>query len=112
MNENDGAFKTPTSVGQSAKWLAALNLKMEAPFAIPVGVYADIGVAEKSDVMFNAGFSFRVWRDICEVFFPLVWSNDIKTAYEANGIEYGERIRFTLNLPAANPYRLLSDIKF
>ncbi len=112
MNENHGAFKSPTALGQSSKWLAALNLKMEAPFAIPVGVYADIGVTEKSEVMYNAGFSFRIWRDICEVYFPVVWSNDIKTAYEANGIEYGERIRFTLNLPAANPYKLLSDIKF
>ena len=112
MNENDGAFKTPTIVGESAKWLAALNLKVEAPFRLPVGIYADMGIAEQTDFMFNAGFSVRIWRDICEVYFPVVWSNNIKTEYDVNNIDYGNLIRFTLNLPAANPYKLLSDIKF
>ncbi|CAM9590692.1 unnamed protein product [Discosporangium mesarthrocarpum] len=110
MNENHGAFKSPTAVGQSADWLAALNIKMEAPLVVPVGVYADFGVAENTEMVFNAGFSFRIWRDICEVYFPVVWSQNILDYYDVNDIDYGQRIRFTLNLPAADPYKSMQNI--
>jgi hypothetical protein len=110
MNENHGAFKSPTSVGQSSKWIAAINIKMEAPMVVPIGVFADIGVAEQTEFMFNAGFTFRIWRDICEIYFPVVWSENIKQAYDANNTEYGERIRFTLNLPAMNPYKHMQNV--
>lgn len=112
MNENHGAFKTPTSLGQSNKWIGALNLKAEAPFWVPLGVYADFGVAERTDVMYNAGFSFRVIRDICEIYFPVMWSQNIKDVYEVNNTSYGDRVRFTLNLPLANPYLLIQKIQF
>ncbi|MBD80553.1 MAG: hypothetical protein CL840_16685 [Crocinitomicaceae bacterium] len=112
MNENHGAFKSPTSVGQSSNWIAALNLKFEAPLVIPIGIYADLGVADKTDFMYNAGFSFRVLRDICEIYFPVLWSDNIKKSYDANATEYGERIRFTLNLPAVDPYKNISRLTF
>jgi hypothetical protein len=109
MNENHGAFKTPTSFGQSSLWLGALNLKAEAPFWLPVGAYADFGVAEKTDLLFNAGLYLRIIQDICEVYFPMYWSNNIDNMYKANGTEYHEQIRFTLNLPLANPYKLVQS---
>lgn len=110
MTDNHGGFKSPTAVGQSNSWLAALNIKFEAPIVVPIGVYADFGVSESVDFMYNAGVSFRIWRDICEIYFPVLYSDNIKTAYESNGIDYGERIRFTLNLPAANPYKNLQNL--
>jgi hypothetical protein len=112
MNENHGAFKSPTSVGQSSKWMGAVNMKLEAPIKLPLGLYSDIGVAEATDFMYNGGIYVSIIRDICEVYFPVAWSENIKTAYEANGTEYGEKIRFTLNLPLANPYSLIQSIQF
>ncbi len=109
MNDNMGGFKTPTALGQSKYWLMAANIKWEAPIPVPIGAYIDMGTSGSEDFMANGGLYFRVIRGACEVYFPLFWTQNILDEYDANDTNYAERIRFTLNLPAVNPYKLIQD---
>ncbi|UTW60576.1 hypothetical protein KFE98_10940 [bacterium SCSIO 12741] len=110
MNDNMGGFKTPTSVGQSKYWLLAANVKLEAPIVVPIGGYVDLGTSGSEDFMASGGLYFRVIRDAMEVYFPLFWSQNILDEYDAIDRPYAERIRFTLNLPAVNPYRIIQQL--
>mgnify|MGYP000704693224 CR=1 FL=1 len=110
MNDNQGAFKTPTNVGQSNNWLIAFNVDAELPLILPISVYSDFGSSSTESFMYNAGVKFRVLSNIIEVFFPVIWSESIENAYSANNVTYNEQIRFTLHLDRINPYRAIDRI--
>lgn len=110
MNDNHGAFKTPTSVGQSNSWLIAFNIKSELPLPLPLGVYTDFGSSSSEAFLYNFGVYLPIINDIFEVYFPVAWSKSIDTAYQINGIGYGEQIRFTLHLNKLNPFRAIDWI--
>lgn len=122
--ENEGGFKVPTAVGQSHDWILAMNLKFEAPIPVPFGIYADVGANPKEELLssgireivvkWNYDVGIYIWliRGAFEVYFPFIYSNEIQAAYAANGIEYGETIRFKFNLNLANPLRAVRSFKF
>ncbi len=110
MNENQGGFKAPTNVAQSNSWLVAFNTKIELPLTVPGGLYADVGSSSSENFVYNAGLHLSFIHDIFEVFFPLVWSDSIEQAYQANNVGYNEKIRFTLHLEKLNPFKALDRI--
>lgn len=110
MNDNHGAFKTPTSVGQSNDWLAAFNIDADVPLKLPIGLYTDFGTSSTESLLYNAGIRISVIPKIIDVYFPVVWSEAIENAYSVNDVTYNEQIRFTLHLDRLNPYKALNRI--
>lgn len=105
--EEEGAFKVYSPVGQSNSWLAALNVKIDLPvksrFLNKFKIYGDFGTAgdgmADQNFLYNAGVQFSLFRSgICDVYFPIIWSQDIKDYYTSVGQGYGSMIRFTFNL--------------
>lgn len=125
FSETDGGFKIYTPLGQTWKWLAAVNFKASIPGKVPVRLYADIGTYEgaghssgSNAITFDAGIELSIINDIFEIYFPVIISEDIKKviklnniSYENNSINYWELIRFKLCLEKADPFRLLRNIK-
>ncbi len=121
FTEVDGAFKIYTPLGQSADWIAALNIKSPKVFKLPLKFYADIGtcandglVVSSDNLLYNAGLEIIIVKDICEVFVPLLVSKNIQDAnatafYQYGGLDFWHQIRFTLNLNRANPFALLKQ---
>lgn len=115
FTETDGGFKFYSPVGQSAKGLVALNIKSSlGNMKLPVNLYADLGtVADdgilKQKVLYNAGVSVSIAKDVFEIFFPLLLSDDFNTYKKTNKLEYIETVRFTLNLKLMNPFDLLRN---
>ncbi len=108
----DGGFKIPTFVGQSNKWIAAMNIIADMPVPIPISVFADIGTYEgisdvfedlNNQVMYDGGIAVILLRDIVEVYIPLFHSDDIDKAFEVNNITFAEQIRFVFNLNRITP---------
>ncbi len=120
FTETDGALKVYTPLGQTNNWLTALNIKSSLPLIrFPLRFFMDVGMIPKEGSIFNkeiffydGGITFSLVNDICEVYFPLFMSKDIKANLELNKISYGESIRFTLNLNMANPFKLIKDFSF
>ncbi len=116
FTETDGGFKAYTPLGQSAKWLVALNIKSPKIFKLPLLLYADVGTSADDGfatgmdkVLYNAGFDLILGRDFCEVFVPLIVSKNIQDNNTLNGIDFVHQIRFTFNLYRANPFVLLKQ---
>lgn len=113
--EGDGAFKTFTYLGQSSKWLLALNLKSPTVKKIPLRLFADIGASEFNEgmlnqrVLYDAGINICLWKNIFEIYIPVIYSSDIKTNLKAIGKDkFFDTIRFTLNLHSIKPHQFIS----
>jgi hypothetical protein len=90
MLEQDGAFKVWTPLGQTSKWLVALNIKSPKVGKLPLKLFADIGTSEFKESLYNDKFLYDfgvdicLWKDIFEIYVPFAYSKDIKTALELN----------------------------
>jgi hypothetical protein len=112
MTNTDGAFKVYSFRGQTSQYLATLNIKTSLPGKIPVKLYADLGTYKNeetdSDVLnYNLGAIFTVIPDNFEIYIPLLISNKIQSTLDLNKVNFGERIRFVINLRALNPIQTL-----
>lgn len=112
FTETDGAFKLLTTRGQTLNHLTTLNLKSSLPGRIPIKLYADLGYYSngelpKDKLSYNAGALISISNNLFEVYFPLIISKEIKKTLELNNINFGERIRFTLNIKLMNPIKLI-----
>ena len=116
FSENDGAFKVWTPLGQTSKWLLTVNIKSPTVGKLPLKLFADIGASEfneslnKDKILYTAGVQLCIFRNICEIYFPLIYSKDIKTALQANNKDsFFDTIRFTLNLHNIKPKNIISN---
>ncbi len=114
--ENDGAFKVWTPLGQSSKWLLALNIKSPKVGKLPLKLFLDLGTSEFNESLLNDKFLYNVgvdvclWKNIFEIYIPFAYSSDIKKALEVNNkAGFFDTIRFTLNLHNINPRNIISN---
>lgn len=120
FTETDGNFKVYTPVGQSSDWLVALNLKSSILRRLPLNVFADVGTyANAKDafsgsqvVVFDAGLSIPVINDVCEIYFPIVASSDIRESIKMTTPKYYQQIRFTFNFSKLNGIQRLRNFDF
>lgn len=89
----------------------ALNLKSSLPFKSPLFLFLDIGTFSPvqrnyNPVLFDGGIGIALVPNVCEVYVPLLFSDDIKRnintvpAYD----KWYKRILFTLNISNLNPF--------
>ncbi len=115
FTETDGGFKFYSTVGQTAQWLTALNVKSSlGNLKLPLKLYADVGTAAndgllKQRLLYNAGVCIS-FSNIFEIYFPLLLSTDLQNYKDVNNLKYAETIRFTLNLNLINPFDLVKSI--
>ena len=117
FTETDGGFKSLSFAGQSAQWLAALNIKSSlGNMKLPINLYADIGTCAKdgisqSNLLYDAGVCISLRKNMFEIYFPVLISQDFKNYNTIYGLKYPETIRFTLNLNLINPFDLIKNFK-
>ncbi|MBS1547504.1 MAG: M1 family metallopeptidase [Bacteroidetes bacterium] len=121
FNIDQGGFRTPTSIGTSDTWIAALNTEIDFPFALPLAAFASYGAAPVTLVTqdgkttdwrgnWEAGIGLRLWRDMVEVWVPLAFSEDIQKEQELRGFDFTDRIRFVLALEKMDPTQALRKL--
>jgi hypothetical protein len=120
-NIDQGGFRTPTSVGTSDTWIAAMNMEMDFPFTLPLTAFASYSAAPVTTVTqesqttgwsgnWEMGIGLRIWRDIAEVWVPLAFSNDIRKEQELRGFNFTDRIRIVLALEKLDPTQALRKL--
>lgn len=102
MYEGDGYFKTKTPLGQTWKWLTALNIAIDFPTFLPLQWYVDVGTyAEAFDYEyfqnfpFNSGIAIVIKKNVLKIFIPILFSSDIARFYDINNIGLLNRITWT-----------------
>ena len=108
FTEADGGFKTFSTVGDTKDWMFAVNLKSALPLPL-IRIFADAGISNAGNFQYDAGIYVPLIRNIFEVYFPLVYSDDIKTYNDIYAPEFKDRIRFTLNLHIVKPFDWLRN---
>jgi hypothetical protein len=117
FTETDGNLKTPTPLGQTNLWLAALNIKSPKIFNYPVRFFADISVSDARTLLnqkylWDLGVNLTIWKEIIEIYVPLIYSDDIRQVMELNGTTFPETIRFTLNIHKLGPKSIIQNMLF
>jgi hypothetical protein len=113
----DGGFKNLTTTQSGDSWLSAINVKSNL-FTRTISIYGDFGLTgftdrdfnnneidAVSDATYNIGLSLNIVPKIFEIYFPVVMSSDL------NQLNYGEKIRFTLNLNTLNPFKFARNFE-
>lgn len=117
----DGFFKVPVyapEIASSDGFLSALNLRIPFPFKLPVALFADAAYiapqnlpSDFSHFQYDGGLLMRLPDNIFEIYFPLVYSDDIKNAFPA-GLKYKNKITFLLDLNALNVFEKMRKLSF
>jgi hypothetical protein len=129
FSEVDGAMKTYTPLGQTADWIAAINIKSPKLGKLPLLFYADFattaedgmlssaplsvkssGVYGYTHFLYNAGLDIIIARDICELYVPLIVSQNIQDVNNLNQVDFIHQIRFSFNLNRINPFVALKQL--
>ena len=123
--ENDGGFKVLTPLGQTDRWMIALNLKASLPGPVPIKPYLDLGMYRQVTTIVNTGqeikevkFSYSggvmvaLINDVLEVFIPLYHSKEIREYLAFTGTKWHQNIRFRLNLQELNPRRIREKLEW
>jgi hypothetical protein len=100
LTNTHGGFKIPTPVGQSNAFLAAANFELKYG-KLPIGVFADFGTSS-SNLIADAGLMLSFADDVIACYFPLLYSESIRSSIDARGLDYRELIRFKLDLDRWN----------
>lgn len=113
----DGGFKNLTTTQSGDSWLSAINVKSNL-FTRTISIYGDFGLTgftgrdfnnneidAVSDATYNIGLSLNIVPKIFEIYFPVIMSSDL------NQLNYGEKIRFTLNLNTLNPFKFARNFE-
>jgi len=115
FTETDGAFKVNTPLGQSDDWIISCNIKTPKVFKLPFYVYTDVGIynsigLKTPELLYSAGVCLPIIKDIAEIYFPVLNSQNIKDNQKLNNINrYVDQIRFTFYLQRANPFEILKN---
>ncbi|MCO6495817.1 MAG: M1 family metallopeptidase [Bacteroidetes bacterium] len=79
----------------------SLKLETSLPLLPIVRLYTDMAVnplRSKSKLFAVGGVSLVLAKDILEVYFPLVYTDNFKQFYDLNNIDFAQRICFKMNL--------------
>lgn len=121
LNQGGLKFVSPPFVygnfGQS-KFVAAVNLKSSLPlrwffvFADFATHANDAGFPYES-IQYDAGVGIKVIKDVAEVYFPLLFSQEIRTqVINPYYSKWYQRILFTLALENLDPAQLIRRVRF
>lgn len=121
FNKDQGGFKTPTAVGSTDRWIAALNMELDMPFLLPLSLFGSYGAAPYTTITssgrtesvkgyWEVGLGLRVWRDMVEVWVPLAFSDAISQEQDLRDRTFGERIRIVFALEKMDPTQALRKL--
>ncbi len=117
---SEGGMTIPTFGNHLAdKWLLSTHMSTTLPGILPFRIYLGLSTyndasdyPESVTISYEAGIEFPVLKDIFVIYFPLMWSSDIRYILDKEEVKYGEIIRFELNLKKLNPLEFIRKVNF
>ncbi len=128
LSQSDGGFKNAIGasypyVAQSNNFVAALNLRADLPFRLPLGLpvkpYFDLGYYDDAtpvgpersgdQFLWSGGLLLQFFGGGFEVYFPLVNAKPLDDLYKDRG-GYGARITWSLRLNRVTPNDIANNL--
>ena len=97
--------------------MAAVNVKSPKFFRLPLRVFADLVTCDpfylaSGNLLWDAGVNLTIARDVVEVYYAVVYSDDIARTLELNNVTPLNRLRFTFNIDKLVPIRIIREFQF
>ena len=109
---NRGGFTQSSPYGLSDNWVSSLNVEADLPIPLPLSAYGNVGFyhsrgsvnASKGNIeqLVELGIRLHLIRDLVDVSFPLILSQEVKDYYADFDISYGQTIRFQFRMEKMN----------
>ncbi len=124
FTKQQGAFKTPFT-SRSDSWIGAVNMELDLPVGLPISLFGSFGmmpvttsITENNETLVDQGISsyheagvgIQLMRDVMEVWFPLIVSENIENEENSAGRGIAERIRFVFVFENFDPTRALRKV--
>jgi Peptidase family M1 domain len=95
---------------QSREMLISLRSQWEAPFRLPLALFAGAAAVNQERYILTAGIALPIIRNIFEVYVPLVHGDrhGIESLHEK--VLFRDLITFQLNIDMANPFNLIKKL--
>lgn len=119
MTQRDGGFYIPSALGRSWGAIAAVNLRSSIPFTNLIKIYFNMGIESNpkslrylnsNKPLYEGGVILSIINSKFEVYIPLLTDEITNNYYALNSITFSEKIRFTLRLDLADPFKLLKEL--
>ncbi|MCF8331300.1 MAG: M1 family metallopeptidase [Bacteroidales bacterium] len=115
MQFNDGGFNIMTPLGQSWKHLYALNMHIDLPIVVPLGLFGSVGNFGKSeleqyesDFFYETGVTLSIFQKHIRIYYSFFFNfNDEPSVAALN--KYAN-LRFTFDLDHFNPFNMVRKI--
>jgi hypothetical protein len=120
---DQGGFKIYTPIANNATWASSVNITADCPIPLPFRFFFDAGMSESYQIdvttnitksqtalVYEAGVTFALIKDIAEVYFPLMASKNIMNYFDNKKFNYSERIRFKFDISKLNPLLLRKQL--
>jgi len=133
----DGGFKVGTDlyidkVGKTDNWLVAANFTTTIPkqvdpfsilpFKLPIRLFLDIGTfaeawkknAETGRFVYDAGVQLSLFKNVVNVYIPLLYSKVFKEYYKSvlNENSFAKKISFSIDLQNINLKKYIPQLPF
>ena len=113
----NGGFRSQTLAGGSDDWLLSANVTSTFPAKIPLKPFASLGLYDSPfrglEMAGEIGVSLVLVPNIFEIHIPFKTTSDIEQNHEAAGREkFYERITFTLDIAALNPFKIINEVGY
>ena len=107
----DGGFKSVTDIGNSNKYLLALNLSSDIPLPIPIEPWVNMAMIDngtKPSFAAEFGASVNLFDKFIQFHFPFVTTKNILNNQKQLGINnFGQRISFSIDFMKLDKLRNL-----
>lgn len=119
MTQRDGGFYIPSALGRSWGFITSANLRSSIPFTNLVKLYYNMGISinptsmsysNSKNTLYEGGAILSIIDRKFEVYFPIIIDKNTKAYYDLNLQKYSQRIRFTIRMDLADPFKLLKDL--
>ncbi len=124
--KQQGAFKTPFTA-RSDSWMASINTELDLPLPVPFSLFGSWGIVPSvlsisapgeptqtrrtTTQYLEAGIGLQLWKDVVEVWFPLIVSQRIAEQEDFRDAEITDRIRFVVAFERFDPTRLIRNLR-
>jgi len=98
-----------------------LNTTVDLPLPLPIKVYLNLATFDDAgsylnngSIFYETGFKIRIANNALSIYFPVFYSSEIDDIADLNNHydNYGQKIRFSINLNQLNPFTLPKQIMY
>ncbi len=119
---NNGGFKSyssQTNAYRAGFAMATAHLKAEAPFKLPIGIFASAGIIKQPKgiqnntdaVIYETGAYFSILNEAIEVYLPLAFSKQLGLDIRGSQNTILKRLTYVIDLKKMNPIKLARNLQ-